>query len=225
MTCLTDYRLCAQAISLPTSLQDVFDPWRHNRRMADFIFDRELVRSKMKELGVKRQQLADAVGLTHESAVSKILAGDRQVKVDEASRIYSHLGLVPIEGTATAAVPIIGLAAAGNWREAVEMPLGRMVIPSHVAGKRAFAVEVKGDSMDLLIDDGGWVVIDPDDHVLKAGKCYLIQNSDFGVTVKMYQPKPARFEPVSSNPDHKPFELSEQLYHILGRVVWKGSPV
>lgn len=193
--------------------------------MAEFIFDRELVRSAMKEQGVSRDALAEAVGLTHASAVSKILSGERTVKVQEASRIYDRLGLKQIEGTTTFAVPIIGLAAAGNWREAVEIPLGRMVIPSHVASRHAFAVEVKGDSMNLLIEDGGWVVIDPEDQVLRPGKCYLIQNDEFGVTVKRYQRMPARFEPVSTNGEHRAFEVTEVRYHILGRVVWKGEPL
>lgn len=191
--------------------------------MVDFVFDRELVRSAMKEKKVGREALAEAVGLTHASAVSKILAGDRQIKVEEAAKIYTHLGLAQVEGATTKAVPIIGLAAAGAWREAVEMPIGRIVIPAHIAGDRSFAVEVKGDSMDLLIDDGGWIVVDPDDHVLKPGKTYLIQNDEFGVTVKRYQAKPSRFEPVSSNPEHKAFEVNEIRYHILGRVVWKGE--
>lgn len=179
----------------------------------------------MKDRSITRDALAASVGLTHASAVSKILAGERQVKVEEASAIYRHLGLQPIEGTATRAVPIIGLTSAGYWREAVEMPIGRMVVPAGVAGEKAFAVEVKGDSMNLLIEDGGWIVIDPEDQVLKPGKSYLIQNDDFGVTVKRYQSKPARFEPVSDNPEHQPFGVTELRYHILGRVVWKGSPV
>ena len=193
--------------------------------MSEFVFDRELVRATMKEREVTREVLAEAAGLTHASAVSKILSGERQVKVGEASRIYDYLGLAQIEGTSTRAIPIIGLTAAGNWREAVDIPLGRMVIPSHIASKRAFAVEVKGDSMNLLIEDGGWVVIDPEDIVLIPGKSYLIQNDDFGVTVKRYQKLPARFEPVSTNGEHKPFEVTELRYHILGRVVWKGAPV
>jgi len=172
---------------------------------------------------MSRDALRDAVGLTHVSAVSKILSGERQIKVHEAARIYDALGLVAIEGAQTTAVPIIGLTAAGNWREAVELPLGRIIIPSGVGGHRSFAVEVKGDSMDKLINDGGWVVIDPDDHVLIPGKSYLLQNDEFGVTVKRYQKLPARFEPVSSNPDHKSFEVSELRFHILGRVVWKGE--
>lgn len=207
------------------SFHDAFGPWSYKRAMADFVFDRELVRSMMSEKDITRDALAAAVGLTHASAVSKILSGERKVKVEEAARIYSHLGLTQIEGTATRAIPIIGLTAAGQWREAIDMPIGRMVIPSHIASKHAFAVEVKGDSMDQLIEDGGWVVIDPEDQVLKPGKSYLLQNDEFGVTVKRYMNKPARFEPVSSNSEHKAFEVTDVRFHILGRVVWKGEPL
>lgn len=79
--------------------------------------------------------------------------------------------------------------------------------------------------MNLLIEDGGWVVVDPDDQVLRPGKSYLLQNAEFGVTVKRYQKMPARFEPVSDNPEHKPFEISSVDFVIVGRVVWKGAPV
>lgn len=193
--------------------------------MPGFIFDRELVRSRMQEKSVNRADLAKAVGLPHASAVSKIFSGERAVKVEEAAKIYEFLDLRQIEGTGVRSIPIIGLAAAGNWRDAVVMPLGQMVIPEHLTGDRAFAIEVKGDSMNLLIDDGGWVAVDPEDQVLKAGKCYLIQNEEFGVTVKRYMSKPARFEPVSDNPEHKAFEVTDLRYHILGRVVWKGEPL
>jgi SOS-response transcriptional repressor LexA len=209
----------------PKLLEEHFGPWRHKRSMADFIFDREMVRTAMKTQNRKREEFAEAVGLTHVSALDKILRGERQIKVEEAGRIYHELKLVPIEHSTTKSVPIIGLTAAGTWREAVSMPIGRMVIPSHVAGHRAFAVEVAGDSMDLLIEDGGWIVVDPDDQVLRPGKSYLLQNEEFGVTVKRYQKLPARFEPVSTNPEHKAFEVSALSFVIVGRVVWKGSPV
>jgi len=210
---------------LPKMSVGHFAATRHNREMSDFVFDRDMVRAAMKAQKRKREEFAAAVGLTHASALDKILSGERQVKVEEAGRIYLELKLVPIEHSSTRAVPIIGLAAAGLWREAVEMPIGRMVIPSQVAGPRAFAVEVAGDSMNLLIEDGGWIVIDPDDQVLRPGKSYLIQNDEFGVTVKRYQSKPARFEPVSSNGDHKEFVISAVDFVVVGRVCWKGSPV
>ncbi len=191
--------------------------------MPDFTFDREAVRAAMKQHRVTAEALADAVGLTHASAVYKLLSGDRRVKVEEARAIYEHLGIVEVEQHPIRSIPVIGLAAAGQWREAVEMPLGRIAIPYNVAGPRAFAVEVAGDSMNKLIPDGGWIVVDPDDIVLAPGKVYLLQNGEMGTTVKRYQKMPSRFEPVSDNPEHREFLVSEVDFVIVGRVVWKGE--
>jgi len=225
MTMVTENRYRTQAPSVPILCASLLSQMRHSPVMAEFVFDREAVRRKLKDTGVSQQALAEGAGLTHRSAVAKILAGERQVKVDEAARIYNFLRLVPIEQERTRVVPIIGFASAGRWREAVEMPIGRMTLPHHVAGARAFAVEVQGDSMNKLIEDGGWIVVDPDDKVLAPGKTYLLQNAEFEVTVKQYQKTPARFEPVSSNSEHECFLASDHDFVVLGRVVWKGSPL
>lgn len=193
--------------------------------MAETRFDPELVRRTLKERGISVQAFADAVGLPHRSAANKIFKGERRVQIDEAARIYDYLGLIPVEHDTVRVVPVIGLTAAGHWREAIEMPIGKMMVPSGAAGPRSFAVEVKGDSMDLLIEDGGWVVVDPDDKELRPGKSYLLQNGEHEVTVKRYQKTPSRFEPVSSNPDNTGFLASDCDPIILGRVVWKGSRV
>ena len=193
--------------------------------MVEITFDPELVRRTLKERGITVEQFANAVGLPHRSAANKIFKGERRVQLEEAARIYDYLGLIPVEHESVRTVPVIGLTNAGYWREAIEMPIGRMMVPANIAGPRSFAVEVKGDSMDLLIEDGGWIVVDPDDKVLSPGKSYLLQNGSHEVTVKRYQKTPARFEPVSSNPEHQPFLASDYDPIILGRVVWKGSRV
>jgi len=221
----TEKRYMAQAPSVPILCASLLSQMRHNRRMAEFAFDRDAVRAAIKASGFSQEEFAAEVGLPHRSALLKILSGERRVKVEEAGRIYQKLRLVPIDHEATRTVPIIGFASAGKWREAVEVPIGRMTLPAHVAGAKAFAVEVKGDSMNKLVEDGGWIVVDPDDKVLAAGKSYLLQNSDFEVTVKQYQKGPPRFEPVSDNADHKCFLASDHDFVVLGRVVWKGSPL
>lgn len=191
--------------------------------MGSATFDRELVRKTMREQKMSQAKMAEALGLASQSSLSELLSGKRQVKVQEADTIYRMLGLDRIGGETIQLVPIIGLAAAGNWREAIEMPIGRLPVPKVIAGSRAFGVEVAGDSINLLVDDGGWIVVDPDDKVLVPGKFYLLQNSEFETTVKRYQKSPARFEPASDNPTHMPFEVGEQDFVVLGRVVWKGE--
>lgn len=193
--------------------------------MVETVFDPALVRRTLKERKISLDTFAKDVGLPHRSAAAKIFSGERRVQLVEATRIYDYLKLVPVEHDEVRVVPIIGLTGAGNWREAIDMPLGRMMVPASVAGSRSFAVEVVGDSMDKLIEDGGWIVVDPDDKVLSPGKSYLLQNGDHEVTVKQYQKAPARFEPCSTNPEHKSFLASDCDPIILGRVVWKGSRV
>jgi repressor LexA len=121
-------------------------------------------------------------------------------------------------------VPIIGISAAGNWREAILLPNEMLPMPPGRASKDAFAVEVRGDSMDKLIPDGGFVVVDPAQTELFNGKSYLIQNDEGETTVKAYRSDPARFEPMSSNPEHQAIIVGETRFTVVGRIVWRGAP-
>lgn len=169
---------------------------------------------------VTQAELARAIGLTAQSAVSNILQGKRNIRVNERAKIEAFLG---IEKEPTVQwVPVIGLASAGVWQEAILMPVKEIPVPFRTAGKRSFGVEIKGDSMDKLLPEGGWAIVDPDQTALYAGRVYLIQNGEHEATVKRYCGDPARFEPVSNNPDHKPFTLANQAYTIVGRIVSYG---
>jgi repressor LexA len=221
---VTDNRYCAQVPPLPFFSDFAFDLDIQYRFMADVAFDRDRVRAALKAKRVTHEDFAKAIGLTHKSAVPKILSGERDVKYSEAVRIYEYLELSPEGAIGLQSVPMIGMASAGNWREAVaHSPGGRMMIPAGIAGPRAFAIEIFGDSMNLLIRDGGWIVVDPDQKSLKDGKCYLIQNDEHEATVKCYRGRPDRFEPMSDNELHQPFLVSECDFIVLGRVVWTGA--
>jgi phage repressor protein C with HTH and peptisase S24 domain len=187
-------------------------------------FDLALVRRKMKELGLSQSTLARELGL-NQSAVSNLLKGPdmRQVKAHEASYIYKRLGIDRQPDVHV--VPVIGLASAGNWREAVLHSGGEMPVPKGIASTRAFAVEVKGDSMDRIIPDGGFAVVDPDQTQLYNDKVYLIQNEEHDAQVKLYRSNPARFEPVSTNETHKTLFVGEHHIQVIGRVVWQGAPL
>jgi SOS-response transcriptional repressor LexA len=216
-------------------------------------FDAMLVRQTMKARSISQAHMAEALGFTSQSAVSALLAGKRRVTVDEAAAIYALLGLeggaragatpaiaslssepasarfresppehaVPDYGI----VPVIGIAGAGRWREAVEVPLGHMPVPGRLAGRGVFGIEVSGDSMDLLIEDGGLILVDPGQKELSPGGVYLIANSGGEATVKRYRREPTRFEPCSSNPAHQSFLISDDDFSVLGKVVWKSAPV
>jgi SOS-response transcriptional repressor LexA len=213
-------------------------------------FDAMLVRQTMKARSISQARLAEMLGFTSQSAVSALLAGKRRVTVDEAAAIYALLGLDERGQAATSAiapaepasarvrdsgagdvlpdygvVPVIGIAGAGRWREAVEVPLGHMPVPARLAGRGMFGIEVSGDSMDLLIEDGGLILVDAGQKELAPGGVYLIANGRNEATVKRYRRDPARFEPCSSNPAHRPFLISDDDFSVLGKVVWKSAPV
>lgn len=191
--------------------------------MQDKAFDPDLVREKMKERGITQAEMARVLELTSQSAFSNILKGKRRVTAEEAAKAYSFLGVR--QEPAYRIAPVIGITSAGRWREAVQMPVGHMPIPSNLASASAFGLEVRGDSMDLLIEDGGWILIDPAKKELSPGSCYLISNDDHEATVKMYERMPARFEPCSRNEEHKSFLVAETDFTVIGKVVWKGAPV
>lgn len=95
--------------------------------MSEQAFDAELVRARMKERNVNQTGMARMLGLPSQSAFSNILKGKRRVTVQEAKRIYDFLGIAL--APTVRVVPIIGITNAGNWREAINMPLGQIADP------------------------------------------------------------------------------------------------
>jgi SOS-response transcriptional repressor LexA len=179
------------------------------------------IKAKLAETSMSQTTLARLAGLPSQSAVSNIIKGIRKVSVAEADTLRSILHLP--SGPPVREVPLIGLASAGAWQQAIVMPSGSRFIPQRLAGARAFAVEVRGDSMDKLLPEGGWAVIDPDQTSLYVGRVYLIANGDEETTIKRYCGDPARFEPVSNNPEHRPFALANEPFRVIGRVVSYGN--
>lgn len=194
--------------------------------MTEPAFDPDRVLTAMKSATprkVTQTAMAKVMGLPSQSAFSNILNGKRRVTAEEARLAYEFLGLK--QEPTIAWLPIIGIASAGAWREAIEMPMGRLPMPIGSVGSEAFAIEICGDSMNLLIPDGGHIIVDPRDKELRNGKAYLIQNTDGEATVKLYRRDPARFEPASSNKDHKGWLASDRDFAVLGRVVMKVEAV
>lgn len=127
-----------------------------------------------------------------------------------------------IEGYEVRWVPLIGMAPASSWREAISMPMGEVSVRADKAGRKAFAVEIKGDSMDKLLPEGGWAVVDPDQINFYDNRVYLVTNHEHEATVKRYRSNPARLEPCSHNPDHETLMIAPGMVRIVGRVVAYG---
>lgn len=177
--------------------------------------------------GLTMAELGDKVGV-HFTTIAKVERAQRAASGDLIMKIANALDvpvtdlLANMPATVPARmIPIVGQIAAGNWREAVLDPSGYIAVPYQ--GERAFALRPDGDSMDLVVGENAYVVVDPDLTDLLDGKLYAIMNADGETTFKRFRGDPPRLEPVSSNPDHRPIPLGREPFTVVGRVVFQAS--
>lgn len=161
--------------------------------------------------------------------LQKIETGQRNLTLDWMTRIASALdvpkaALIADAGPTVAWVPLIGFVAAGNWQAAVEHSESH--VPVVDPPPDAFALEVRGTSMDKLVPDGGFVVVAPHQRDLLDNKVYVAMNPDGDTTLKRFvSGPPPRFEPVSNDPSHRSINLGHEPLTVIGRIVWVGGAV
>lgn len=175
---------------------------------------------------ISGKDIADALKIDP-SRVSEMRKGKRRLQIQEVEPLAKLLKFdepQPLATREVVEIPVLGLASAGGWQEAVTFPSYTMLMARPSTDKKiAFAVEIHGDSMDLLLPEGGWAAVDTEQKGLFENRVYLIQNGDREATIKRYRNNPARFEPVSSNPDHKTFIMGEHAIDVIGRIVSYGN--
>ncbi len=179
------------------------------------------IRQRIKELGYGSNKEVAALAGIEETAFSKALSGKRKLSADEADRLATvlktnHVGLPSVRQ-----IPVIGSVSAGDWKEAVLNPKSTIPCPDDDIPNEAFAVEVDGDSMDLLVKDGGVVIIDPTDLDLISKRYYVIRNGDGETTFKQFLSDPARLAPCSTNPRHLTVYPGRDGFAVVGRVIWR----
>ena len=105
---------------------------------------REAIKKKRK-LGITQRRLAEHIGV-HESVMSRILSGERELTVSELSQISSFLGESPPQFNVRSGVeeqkvslqaprfvqriPVTTIIASGVWREKGALVLDRTVVPA-----------------------------------------------------------------------------------------------
>lgn len=175
-----------------------------------------------KAKGMTLQQVADLADTTL-ATIHKLERSQRPLTMDWIERLAKALDVDPTELMVAKPVaevreiPLVGRIAAGNWREAIEVPLRYVSVAG--APRDAFALEPEGDSMNVILPDGGYVVIDPNDADLREGKIYAVMNGEGETTLKRYRSNPARLEPCSTNPEHQPINLGRENFSVVGRAI------
>lgn len=183
------------------------------------VMDPEEILQLLDERDMSQAELARRIGLD-QNKLNKSLTGKRRITVAEMEAIRVALGTAqPIARS----IPVIGQVAAGNWKAALQHPIDAMPSPDPAIPPHAFALRVVGDSMDLLVNDGGTVIIDPDDRVLFSNRFYVILNGEGEATFKQFKADPARLVPCSSNSEHREILLNGEPFEVVGRIIWRAS--
>jgi SOS-response transcriptional repressor LexA len=145
----------------------------------------ERVRELRKERGMNRSELARATDLTH-SALQQLESGETKAPTPEnlfkiadalnvdARYLVTGAGSPSPVRTAeqvasyqvTRAVPLISWTTAGIWAD-ISDPYQpgdgeQMIHTTAKVGRHAFALRIRGDSMEPRIPDGSVVIIDPE---------------------------------------------------------------
>lgn len=147
------------------------------------------------------------------------LANGRLVKIDRTS------GSVD--------VPFFGSIAAGQPIEPTEAE-STFPIPAslHEMHPNAFMLRVEGTSMNRVLPDGYYVLVDPCDTADASGQLYAVAVGDSAATIKHVRVLSNGLElrPDSDDPTHHPIVFDYADPHapqvrVIGRVVWHCPPV
>lgn len=188
------------------------------------------IREIRKSRGMSMETLgAEMVPPITLATVQKLETGQMGLTLDYINDIARILDVAPGEIITAAPpvrhVPILGGIAAGTWSEALEIEGGSLPIPSDAGGPRAFALEVLGESMNRIIADGGFVVVDPDRTVLADGKAYAVSNGDNETTFKIFRANPPQLEPSTTNDGYVPIPIGQEPFKIIGQITYAAAKI
>lgn len=191
--------------------------------------------------GWSQQELADKVG-TSQQNIQRYEAGARDIKSSTLIKLSAALDVTisyllgmenaSLPNTATTDVPLYGSIAAGTPIEMTEVE-NLYPIPSkvHANYPDAFLLKVEGDSMNRILPNGCYALVDPCDEVDRDGQPYAVCVNGYSATIKRVRKLNNGFvlEPDSNDPTYEPrtFNFNDpgtQAITIIGRVVYYVLP-
>lgn len=208
-----------------------------------------MLNNRLKEMreraGMTQQELSERLGITQQS-VYYYEKGSRDIKASMLISMASALGCTvsellgidsvsgnPItEQSSMRNVPLLGSIAAGTPIEmrAVDnsFPVPARIMEQH---PHAFLLRVDGESMNRVLPNGSYALVDPCDDVESNGKPYAVCVNGYDATIKRVRRLSNGFElaPDSTDPTFRSvvydygIEGTETIT-VIGRVVWYTLP-
>ncbi len=192
-------------------------------------------------------KFAERIGVPASSLYSALERGMRNTRTELTDKIYRTLNIdwdtAKLEGFRELKVkkavsgnhvdlPLYGSIAAGVPIEMIEID-GTHPVPEEVANEypNAFLLTIKGESMNRILPNGCYAMIDPCESVDHPGQPYAVCINGHDATVKRVKPLNNGFEliPDSSDPTFKPVTYDYGLegtetITLIGRVVYYVLP-
>lgn len=206
------------------------------------------LRELRKESGLSQQSVASKIGVS-DSAYQNYEYGQRDIPgavLQALANLFDTsvdyiLGISPIRNKTIRAtglatdyieVPLYGAIAAGKPIEMTEID-GTFPIPAqkHEQYPDAFLLRVEGESMNRVLPNGSYALVDPCSDVDRDGQPYAVCVNGYDATIKRVRKLNNGFElaPDSTDPTFKPtvydygVEGTETITPI-GRVVYYVLP-
>lgn len=191
--------------------------------------------------GWTQRDLADHMGTTQQT-IQRYEAGARDIKASvlvDLSRVLDVsvaylLGMTDSNSQRTESVeaPLYGTIAAGKPIEMIAAD-AYYPIPAQVYEQwpHAFLLRVEGESMNRILPNGCYALIDPCSEVINDGQPYAIRIGDNNATIKRIRRIVGGYEllPDSTDPSFQPQQLDkddfdETTFTVIGHVVWHCLP-
>ena len=125
-------------------------------------------------------------------------------------------------------VPLIGFAQAGEGAcfDETGFPIGddlhEVEMPTS-SGRRAYALEISGESMEPLYRDGDVIIVDPDSDP-RRGDRVVVRTTDGQVVAKVLTRETAGgIELHSVNPEHPDLSFARSEVDWMARIVWASQ--
>ena len=214
---------------------------RNNKRMKMKWYD--LARSRMRELGVTQEELAEELGMT-QGGIGHWLRGSRHPSVDEIAKIFQYLGINSVsfnhDGTFSpsgemSSTPVIkqykyplftsvnaGALAVEEGSYTRDDAIA-MVSTTRKASDKAFWLSVSGDSMTApsgihpSFPDGMIILVDPAENVGPGNFCIAKMNGD-EYTFKQLIKDGSRLFLKPLNPQY-PLIICDDSLRIMGKII------
>lgn len=127
-------------------------------------------------------------------------------------------------------ITVYGKVCAGNGIEAFEDPIDEITNPYHRIDKELFALQVHGDSMNNIVNDGMYAIIEKKEEVNNGDIAVVLIDNEIGMLKRFYQLDESTvvLKPDSTNPMHKSIMFEKHDINrlkILGRYIGHVSPM